>query len=138
MEVTLTLSRWYGCVICGVVMNWMVLFWQMLQVGKARKKFGVKYPTLYESKEDSEYNLIQRAHQSSLEWNPSFITFLLISGIFTPIFSSIAAVVYNVSRVYHAKGYYKGSAHRGLWGLYGLFYLLFGSMYTAYKLLFSL
>lgn len=125
----------YGLVILVAVMNWCVLFWQALQVGKARKKFNVKYPTMYENKEPSKFNEVQRAHQNSLEWNTGFLTFLFVSGLTTPITSSAAGVLYNVGRIYYANGYYGGSAHEGLWGMFGLLYLLGASVYTAIKLL---
>lgn len=116
-------------------MNWFILLWQMGQVAKARKTYDVHYPTLYETKQDSKFNLVQRAHQSTLEWNGSFLPFLLLSGISSPIMSSAAGVIYNLGRVKHAQGYYAGSAHKGLWSLYALLYLAFGTVYTAFKLL---
>lgn len=135
MAVALTVSRWYGLVILTAVFNWFVLLWQMIQVGKARKQHKVNYPILYESKEPSQFNCVQRAHQNSLEWNASFLAFLFIAGLSTPISSTVAGTVYNIGRIYYALGYYTGNAHKGLWGLYGLFYLCIASLYTAYVLL---
>lgn len=132
--VTLEVPSSYGLVILTSVMNWMILMWQALQLATARKKHGVKYPTMYENKHPSEFNCYQRAHQNSLEWNPGFLLFLYVSGLTTPLLSTAAGIVYNIGRIYYAKGYYKGSAHEGLWGLYGLFYLLGGTVYTAYTI----
>lgn len=133
MEVTL--SRWYGGVILAAVFNFAVLFWQMFKVGKARKQYEVKYPTLYENKYPSDFNCIQRAHQNSLEWNPAFLVFLFIAGLSTPITSTMAGFVYNIGRIYHALGYYQGNPHKGLWGLFALFYLCFASVYTAFQII---
>lgn len=129
------LPRGFGLVLLVAVHNWFVLMWQALQVGKARKQFEVKYPTLYESKADSQFNRVQRAHQNSLEWNPGFLLFLLAGGVTCPLSSAAAGVVFNQGRVAYAKGYYGGSPHQGLWGLYGIFYLIGTTCYTAYSLL---
>lgn len=125
----------YGLIILTSVMNWLVIMWQALKLASARKQYNVKYPTMYENKEPSPFNCVQRAHQNSLEWNPPFLLFLYVSGLTSPILSTLAGVIYNIGRVYHAKGYYKGSPHQGLWGLYGLFYLIGGSVYTAFSIL---
>lgn len=127
----LELRREFGLVILTAVVNWLVLMWQVMQVGKARTKFEVKYPTLYENKYPSEFNCIQRAHQSSLEWNTSFLLFLFVAGWSAPLSASLAGMIYNVGRYFHAKGYYEGSAHKGLWGLFALFYLVGASAYTG-------
>nr|ARJ58926.1 microsomal glutathione s-transferase [Neopyropia yezoensis] len=123
----------YGAVILTAVVNWFVLMWMALMVGSARKEHGVKYPLLYENKVTSQFDLVQRAHQNSLEWNTSFLVFLLIGGLSLPLSCAVAGTVYNVGRVFYAKGYYSGNPHKGLWGLYGLFYLLGATVFTAYK-----
>ncbi|CDF36143.1 microsomal glutathione S-transferase [Chondrus crispus] len=135
MTLAIEIPRLYGLIILVAVQNWFILMWQALRLAKARKEHDVKYPTMYENKEPSPFNCVQRAHQNSLEWNPGFLSFLFISGITTPIFSTAAGVVYNVGRVYYAKGYYRGNPHEGLWGLYGLFYLVGGACYTAFTIL---
>lgn len=134
-SVTLTLPHTYGLVILTAVINWLVLMWQAAALGKARKQYNIPYPTMYENKYPSDFNCVQRVHQNSLEWNPPFLIFLLISGATTPIASAAAGMVYNIGRVYYAKGYYAGNPHKGLWGLYGLFYLIAASVYTAIALL---
>ncbi|KAJ6752697.1 MICROSOMAL GLUTATHIONE S-TRANSFERASE [Salix koriyanagi] len=46
------------------------------QVGKARKKYNVPYPTLSaiesENKDAKPFNCVQRGHQNSLELMPVF------------------------------------------------------------------
>lgn len=128
------LPKGYGYVVLMVLMNWMVLLWQAFQLAKARKKFQVKYPIMYEGRVDSEFDRYQRAHQNSLEWNPGFLSFLLLGGLSAPFTSALAGLIYNVGRVYFARGYYKGNHHEGLWGLYALFYLAGCTAYTAFRL----
>lgn len=60
---------------------------------------------------------------------------LLLGGLSSPVLSAGAALLYNQGRVAYARGYYDGSPHKGLWGLYGLFYLLGATVYTAYRLM---
>lgn len=129
------LPRYYSLVILNVVLNWVILMWQALKVGTARGKYNVKYPTLYENKGDSTFNCVQRAHQNSLEWNPGFLVFLLLGGLSCPLTSAVAALVYNVGRVYYALGYYKGNPHKGMWGFYGLFVLIGCTIWTAIAVL---
>lgn len=127
--------RAFGLILLVAVHNWLVLMWQAAQVGKARKVHNVTYPTLYECARDSQFNRVQRAHQVSLEWNTAFLLFLVAGGLSLPLMSAVAGVVYNFGRVAHAKGYYAGSAHKGLWGMYGLFFLIGATCYTAYQML---
>jgi glutathione S-transferase len=129
------LPRGYGLVLLVTVHNWMVLMWQAIKVGQARKQYGIKYPTLYEAREDSQFNLVQRAHQNSLEWNPGFLVFLLAGGVSAPLTSAAAGFVYNYGRIAYARGYYSGSPHKGLWGFYGLFYLMGATCFTGYCLM---
>lgn len=51
--------RGYTFILLVIVHNWAVLMWQAFQVGKARKQYEVKYPTLYEQRDDSQFNRIQ-------------------------------------------------------------------------------
>lgn len=127
------LPRSYSLIIFALLMNWAIVLYQIFKVGAARMKYGIKYPQLYENKEGSQFDRVQRAHQSTLEWNTHFLVFLLIGGLSCPLSSAVAGVVYNIGRVVHAKGYYQGSAHKGLWSLYALMYLAGTTGYTAYK-----
>lgn len=135
--VVLDIPRAYSLVIFTAIANWFVLMWQAMKVAKARKQYNVKYPTLYENKDPSDFNCIQRAHQNSLEWNPAFLSFLLLGGLSGPIVASVAGMIYNAGRVVYAQGYATGNPHTGLWGLYGLFYLIGATIHTAIKILLS-
>eukprot|EP00168_Porphyra_purpurea_P008728 TRINITY_DN2115_c0_g1_i1.p2 TRINITY_DN2115_c0_g1~~TRINITY_DN2115_c0_g1_i1.p2 ORF type:complete len:158 (+),score=49.34 TRINITY_DN2115_c0_g1_i1:51-476(+) len=123
----------YAAVILTAVGNWLVLMWMALKVGSARKEHGMKYPLLYENVVTSKFDLVQRAHQNSLEWNTSFLLFLFVGGLSLPLSCAAAGTVYNVGRYFYATGYYRGNPHKGLWGLYGLFFLIGATVFTAYK-----
>ena len=64
----------YGLVAIVLVFNVYILMYLGFQVGNARNKYGVKYPTMYADVNHSKnkknaniFNCIQRAHQNSLE-----------------------------------------------------------------------
>eukprot|EP01024_Parvocaulis_polyphysoides_P011512 TRINITY_DN14039_c0_g1_i1.p1 TRINITY_DN14039_c0_g1~~TRINITY_DN14039_c0_g1_i1.p1 ORF type:complete len:151 (+),score=7.86 TRINITY_DN14039_c0_g1_i1:74-526(+) len=109
--------------------------WMGLQVGKARKKYGVKYPNMYASKETCKgteedikaFNCVQRGHQNSLEALPTFYTMLILSGVKYPIFSAICGAVYVVGRILYFQGYSTGDPsgrYRGAMNTVGLLSLL--------------
>jgi uncharacterized membrane protein YecN with MAPEG domain len=50
-------------------------------------------------------NLAQRAHYNTLESFPMALSLVLTSGLFTPIPSAIAGVLYSVGRVMFGYGY---------------------------------
>merc|ERR1719499_1773540 len=86
----------------------------------ARRKFGVKYPALYATKDHklspddmNTFNCIQRAHQNTLEtWAP--ITILtLLNGLYSPYLASSFMIIYTVGRIVYGLGYkYGGSDGR--------------------------
>ena len=78
---------------------------------KARKAFGVKYPTLYLDSSDKNakaYNCVQRAHQNSLENLSSFYALLFVAGIRFPIAAAASAAIYNLGRIMYFRGYCTG------------------------------
>ncbi len=40
--VSVELQPAFGCVVFDVLLTWVLLFWMMMKVGGARKKYGVK------------------------------------------------------------------------------------------------
>ncbi|KAK2143769.1 hypothetical protein LSH36_814g01028 [Paralvinella palmiformis] len=80
----------FGLVVLVLIASIFVVQWMAFQVGRARRKFGIKllsvfqYPTMYSDKEPL-FNCIQRAHQNTLEGYPVFLVLLLLGGIQYPV-----------------------------------------------------
>ena len=108
-----------------------MLTWKSIQVGKARKKFGVKYPKMYseENGGDNVFNCvqvrfllfasiihaqvvhstpIQRAHQNTVENYPQFLFLLLTGGLSHPCVASAAGLVWIAGRIAYGLGYSTG------------------------------
>nr|CAD1837609.1 unnamed protein product [Ananas comosus var. bracteatus] len=80
--------REYGYVVLVLVLYSFLNLWMAFQVGKARKKYKVFYPTMYavesENKDAKLFNCVQRGHQNSLESMPVFFVMLLVGGLQHP------------------------------------------------------
>lgn len=108
-----------------------------MQVGKARKKFNIPYPTMY-SPDNVQFNCIQRAHQNTLENYPQFLVLLLLGGLEWPVVSAGAGIVYLAGRIAYAQGYYTGDPKkrmRGGFGLLGLLPLLGATVHLGLRLI---
>ncbi|XP_071801125.1 glutathione S-transferase 3, mitochondrial-like [Asterias amurensis] len=116
--ITEILPQEYGYVVLAVLFSWVVVSWMGFKVGGARKKYGVKYPDMYSDK-DPIFNCIQRAHQNTLEVLQFFLVLLLLGGLQHPRISAICGVVWVVSRISYALGYYTGDPAKRLNGAYG-------------------
>jgi len=90
--------------------------WAAIQVAIARKKYGVKYPKMYEGTEDSVFDCVQRAHQNTLEYLPSFLALLMLNGLAAPYSTAAAGMVWNIARVIYVIGYGKGDPNGRLPG----------------------
>ena len=116
-------TKFYGAVIAVNVVgsSFMMLYLSFIP-GGARKKFAEKAqekgdehaherfaaPKLYAegfSQEAKEFNCAQRAHQHALETYTNFVVCSIIGGLRQPIVTTLAGVLYIVSRVKWAKGY---------------------------------
>ncbi|KAI5683828.1 hypothetical protein M9H77_05056 [Catharanthus roseus] len=106
------LPKEYGYVVLVLVLYCFLNFWMMFQVGKARKKYKVFYPTLYalesENKEAKLFNCTQRGHQNSLEMMPMFFMLMILGGMKHPIICASLGLLYIVSRFFYFKGYATG------------------------------
>jgi len=117
------------CVVYMVIMNIHL----SLCVGKARKKYDVKYPTMYSDK-DPVFNCIQRAHQNTLEVIPFVLVLIILVGIALPCYSAICGAIWVTSRFSYASGYSTGDPAKrmnGNYGYLGYFGLLFGLVYVG-------
>ncbi|CAL4124967.1 unnamed protein product [Meganyctiphanes norvegica] len=123
----------YGYCLLVAVASAFTTTWMAMQVGGARKKFGVKYPTMYSADNDN-FNCYQRAHQNTLEAFPLFLAMLLVGGLHSPCFSAAMGAVWCVSRVLYAKGYYTGDPEKRVPGAIGSFISLFALYYGPIRL----
>lgn len=114
----------YGYVVLVIVLYSILNIWMAFQVGKARKKYKVYYPTMYatesENKDAKLFNCVQRGHQNSLEQMPVFFTLMILGGIKHPCISAVLGVVYVISRYFYFTGYATGEpGNRLSLGKYG-------------------
>ncbi|XP_075706633.1 glutathione S-transferase 3, mitochondrial-like [Rhinoderma darwinii] len=131
------LPQSFGYVILTFIYSYVVLMYLGINVGKARKKYGIKYPQMYSDKENI-FNCIQRAHQNTLEVYPAWLIFQLIAGLAFPIYASVLGAIWVTSRVSYAHGYYTGDPEKrmkGAYGYIGLFGVLLLSLTAALQLL---
>ncbi|CAL9202825.1 unnamed protein product [Musa hybrid cultivar] len=112
MAAALGIPKEYGYVVLVLLSYIFLNFWMSFQVGKARKKYKVFYPTLYaiksENKDAKLFNCVQRGHQNSLEMMPVFFATLLVGGLQLPIIAAGLGAVYTVARFFYFKGYASG------------------------------
>ncbi|XP_018413527.1 PREDICTED: microsomal glutathione S-transferase 3-like [Nanorana parkeri] len=113
----------FAYVIFTFVYSYVLIMYLGINVGKARKKYGVKYPQMYSDKENV-FNCIQRAHQNTLEAYPTWLIFQLISGLAFPLASSVLGAIWVTSRFSYAHGYYTGDPEKRMKGAYGYIGLL--------------
>ncbi|KAK6474458.1 microsomal glutathione S-transferase 3-like [Huso huso] len=108
----------FAYVILTFFYSWVMLAYLAVKVGQARKKYDVKYPTMYSDK-DPVFNCIQRAHQNTLEVYPQWLIFQCISGLAYPTVASVLGVIWVTSRFSYAWGYYTGDPAKRMNGAYG-------------------
>lgn len=123
------LPKEYGFVVLVIVFYFFLNFWMAFQVGQARRKYKVPYPTMYvteaENKDAKLFNCVQRGHQNSLEMMPSFFVVLLLGGLQHPKIAASLGLLYAVTRFFYFKGYSTGTPDNRLTiGKYGFFALM--------------
>ncbi|MCJ8730980.1 hypothetical protein PDJAM_G00190710 [Pangasius djambal] len=137
MEILDMLPANFGYVILTYFYSWVMLTYLGVNVGRARKKYDVKYPTMYSTK-DEIFNCIQRAHQNTLEVYPQWLVFQTIAALVYPTAASVLGVIWVTSRFSYAWGYYTGNPAKrmnGAYGYIGLFGVIILSLYVALQLL---
>lgn len=85
--------------------------WMSMRVGKARKQYGITYPTMYAPaghKHENAFNCVQRAHQNSLEGLASHYALLLTAGAKYPISASVCCAIVLLGRIMYFNGYASG------------------------------
>lgn len=123
------LPKEYGYVVLVLVFYCIFNMWMAFQVGKARKRYKVFYPTLYalesENKDAKLFNCVQRGHQNSLEMMPMFFILMVLGGMRHPCVCAAMGIVYIVSRYFYFTGYSTGDPMKRLTiGRYGFLALL--------------
>ncbi|CAA7020226.1 unnamed protein product [Microthlaspi erraticum] len=119
----------YGYVVLILVFYCFLNLWMGAQVGRARKRYNVPYPTLYaiesENKDAKLFNCVQRGHQNSLEMMPMYFILMILGGMKHPCFCAGLGLLYNVTRFFYFKGYSTGDPMKRLTiGKYGFLGLL--------------
>merc|ERR1719474_1716373 len=104
-----------GYVMLVVAGSVLVNLWQMMMVGRARKRFNVLYPKMY-SEDKEHFNCYQRAHQNYLENIPLFIALLLLSSVYSAKCSAGLGAVWLTARVIYALGYNTGEPKNRMYG----------------------
>ncbi|XP_072029309.1 glutathione S-transferase 3, mitochondrial-like [Amphiura filiformis] len=113
----------YGYVVLSVFASFFVVAWMGFNVGKARKQYNVKYPTMYSDK-SIIFNCYQRVHQNTLEGLPHYLVFALIGGLQHPVLVAGSSVVFLLGRIVYALGYYTGDPEKRLRGSFAYIGLL--------------
>ncbi|OAY75099.1 microsomal glutathione S-transferase 3 [Ananas comosus] len=112
MAIAMEIPREYGYVVLVLVLYSFLNLWMAFQVGKARKKYKVFYPTMYavesENKDAKLFNCVQRGHQNSLESMPVFFVMLLVGGLQHPTIAAGLGFLYILARFFYFKGYSTG------------------------------
>jgi len=105
--------RWVLAAVCA---NIVLVTGMGVGVGEARRKYNVPYPTMYADEKSHKqglvFNCVQRAHQNTLEYLPSVITLLLLSGLQYPRVAAVLGFCYFVARVQYWRGYSTGVAEK--------------------------
>ncbi|XP_050230266.1 uncharacterized protein LOC126679310 [Mercurialis annua] len=129
--VPMMISKEYGYVALVIAAYCILNFWMSFQVGKARKKYKVFYPTLYASESENKdaklFNCVQRGHQNSLEMMPMFFVLMILGGFKHPCVAASLGCIYIVSRYFYFTGYSTGDPQKrlsiGKYGFLALFAL---------------
>ncbi|KAK0548066.1 hypothetical protein OC846_003194 [Tilletia horrida] len=122
----LTLPATYGWVGIGAFSSLVLTAWQTMQVSKARKAAGIKYPQLYAETHQAEksrnayiFNCTQRAHANTLEYQPGFLFATFVAGLKVPRIATALAFAWTISRVSYTIGYSSGDPSKRVTGAKG-------------------
>ncbi len=92
--VALRVHAEFGYVLLVICCTLFLHIFQMLQVGKMRKKLKVFYPVMYSDKHEL-FNCYQRAHQNTLENIPFLLATLPLAGLKHPILAAVFGLLHH-------------------------------------------
>ncbi|VUZ42082.1 unnamed protein product [Hymenolepis diminuta] len=125
------LPHGYGGVILVGVGAFALHFYFATRVMKARKELDFPCPNMYHPT-NTEFNCIQRAHQSYLEVMPFFLSGLYIGGLNCPVGASLLGVTFLAGRLVYFHGYTSGDPDNRRHGRFGCFALLLMMVLNAF------
>jgi len=100
----------YAWILFSFLISWFVLQYLGFQVGRARRRYNIKYPKMYGDPSDGEdyvfFNCYQRAHQNTLEGYTQFVVAMLLAGLRFPIGAAVCGILWSIGRIGYAHGYY--------------------------------
>ncbi|XP_054894425.1 microsomal glutathione S-transferase 3b [Poeciliopsis prolifica] len=137
MKVFAKVNSNYGYVILIYLYSWIMLGYLAAKVIGARKKYRVKYPTMYSDNEHM-FNCIQRAHQNTLELYPQWLVFQTITALMYPLTATVLGAIWVTSRFFYAWGYYSGDPEKrmsGAFGYIGYFGVVLMSLHISLQLI---
>eukprot|EP00939_MAST-03C_sp_MAST-3C-sp1_P004819 g4819.t1 len=114
---TTLLPKDYGYVFLGLGATFLANIYLVINVSKARKKYGIKYPALYATKDHidgkkcknqedvNKFNSVQRAHQNTCENKSSIQLIGALNGLLFPRFSATCLGMYALGRILYGRGY---------------------------------
>ncbi|CAG0886785.1 unnamed protein product [Cyprideis torosa] len=105
----------YGFVLVVTMLSVMFLLVMARIVGRQRGIFNVHPPKMHDEKYP-EFNCYVRAHQNTVEFYPTFVVALLISGLGFPVSSAWLGIGWIVSRIAYFAGYVSGDVHNRMYG----------------------
>ncbi|CAK4138071.1 unnamed protein product [Aphanomyces euteiches] len=140
MFIPSTIQPDHGYVILVVVLVAFVNLWAGMKVGAARRAYNIKYPQMYAEKSDEyflEFNCVQRAHQNMVENLPVFLSLLIASSIYRPMWAALAGLIRVLGFIVYVISYSSGDPEKRLFGSFG-FLGLFVSVGLCFEAAFRL
>eukprot|EP00904_Undaria_pinnatifida_P000122 jgi/Undpi1/1010/HiC_scaffold_10.g04474.m1 len=133
----------HGLPVAVAICSCFLTVWAGFGVGKARKKYGIKYPQMYAESSHpnaNAFNCYQRAHQNVLENFPQFIVLLTLASVKRPTVAAAAGALRLIGFIRYVQGYQTGNPEnrqKGMVGYLGLLTLLGLSIELTVSLLMS-
>lgn len=124
---TVELVSGHGYVALVAIASVFVMQGGGIMVGMARRKYDVKYPTMYlpeEHKDAKAFNCVQRAHQNSLENYPGFLAMLFLASLKRPEVAAALGAIRLLGFIVYMREYATGLPDRRIRGQFGLLALL--------------